>query len=565
MTTTPSTGKLNPTSKDYELPESAASAGTGSMNVSANTNESANVEIDSTESAITTDKAQSIHHEALTLMQGTESGMDRFFGQSYSCPVVARTASQSLIDSFDDKGLWLSSLVQPRHLVSELRQQCALLTSLVVTQWVRQGETHKLKTLGEALLAEPASAITHDSGQIMVMLADLLGILRPQTAQRLLEASRPHLKDSRDLSLMRQAQQWVDLGSLLESTSTDERIFWNRRLREPRVDWDWESADARMALQKLGRLLPETGADLGLIQHTVPGCWWDLLREQRSAGTRTLTGPASSSTPTAFLDSKQRGSFTIGLLLGTLGMACVGWLYVGSLPETVSSVSLEQPPALPPARPEVAVVGPVALAEPPAVKEPPAPPIRDSLRQLKAVLKISPEMIAPASLPMPETASPPTNTAESATATKSTLDGKTSGNSDPKALSREKERLAFAQKHPEVKRIFSLTRGSTLREDDGLVQGASSVAPLGSQLHLDLLRMLILDPPEHAEMRRAATRIALRSLPPADVISLFDLCLYSGSPNEMEIKQCLSLLLELPPDGLTEEQIKRLKIMAAGS
>jgi hypothetical protein len=33
----------------------------------------------------------------------------------------------------------------------------------------------------------------------------------------------------------------------------------------------------------------------------------------------------------------------------------------------------------------------------------------------------------------------------------------------------------------------------------------------------------------------------------------------------MEIKQCLSLLLELPPEGLTEEQIKRLKIMAAGS
>ncbi len=562
MTNNPSADEDNPTIKDYKLTGSASLAETASTHVSANISESANVENDRNESAIITDKAQSIQHEALTLMKGTESGMDRFFGQSYSCPVVARSASQSLIDSFDDKGLWLSSLVQPRHLVSELRQRCALLTSLVVTQWVRQGETHKLKTLGEALLAEPATAITHDSGQIMVMLADLLGILRPQTAQRLLEASRPHLKDSRDLSLMRQAQQWVDLGGLLESTSTDERIFWNRRLREPRGDWDWESADARMALQKLGRLLPETGADLGLIQHTVPGCWWDLWREQRSAGVRSLSGTASSPSPTSLFGSRQRGSFTIGLLLGTLGMACVGWLYVGSLPETDATSPTEQ---LPRAQPEVAAVEAAAQVEPPAINEPPAPPIRDSLRQLKAVLKIAPEMIAPASLPMPETASPPTNTAESATATKSTLDGKTSGNSDPKALSREKERLAFAQKHPEVKRIFSLTRGSTLREDDGLVQGASSVAPLGSQLHMDLLRMLILDPPEHAEMRRAATRIALRSLPTADVISLFDLCLYAGSPNEMEIKQCLSLLLELSPEGLTEEQIKRLKIMAAGS
>ena len=84
MTNTPSADKDNPTSRDYELTGSASSAGHASTHVSANISESANVEIDTAESAITTDKVQSFQHEALTLMKGTESGMDRFFGQSYS-------------------------------------------------------------------------------------------------------------------------------------------------------------------------------------------------------------------------------------------------------------------------------------------------------------------------------------------------------------------------------------------------------------------------------------------------------------------------------------------------
>ncbi len=95
------------------------------------------------------------------------------------------------------------------------------------------------------------------------------------------------------------------------------------------------------------------------------------------------------------------------------------------------------------------------------------------------------------------------------------------------------------------------------------MQGKSSVAPYGSQLHQDLLRMLILDPPEQAEMRLTSTKLALRSLPTPEIISLFDLCLYPDSPNEIEVKQCVSLLLDLPSDNMTEAQRKQLQAMAS--
>jgi hypothetical protein len=132
-----------------------------------------------------------------------------------------------------------------------------------------------------------------------------------------------------------------------------------------------------------------------------------------------------------------------------------------------------------------------------------------------------------------------------------------------KEIIREKERLTFAAEHPEVKRLHSLVKGSSLRENDSIMQGRSSVAPSGSPIHQNLLHLLILDPPNQADMRLAATKFALRRLPVSELVSLFDICLYSGSPNELEVRQCASLLLELPGDRITENERKLLSTMVA--
>jgi hypothetical protein len=68
--------------------------------------------------------------EKLPLISDSEPNIERFIEQSYTSPTSARMASQSLIETFDDKGLWLASLVQPAHLAAELRQQCSELSSL---------------------------------------------------------------------------------------------------------------------------------------------------------------------------------------------------------------------------------------------------------------------------------------------------------------------------------------------------------------------------------------------------------------------------------------------------
>ncbi|MEQ1749677.1 MAG: hypothetical protein ABL974_09665 [Prosthecobacter sp.] len=503
--------------------------------------------------------------EALPEQESREVSMTQFFDQSYSNPEVARSASASLIDTFDDNGLWLSGLIQSEHLVIELRQQCSLLTKLVVNQWVRQGETHKLKTLGEALLNEEPSEVTHESTRIMSQLAGILGILRPQTAQRLLKKSCPQLVSNSDLALVHEAQQWVDVGHRLEKTSTDERVFWNRRLREPNGDWDWDSPDARSALKRLNQVLPRDGSEMKLIQRTVPGSWWDLWLEQQPPVTNTVSSDTPMPLATENKAATRRiGSFTLGLVLGVLGMACAGWFAYGSLLNADSITSVDQSnlqSSKEPTQP---------MTDISVVNEPQAPPIRESLSELRAVLKMTPETAVSASLPkaVAEPVSKPTiamhvpvQTAQPNIEKAPTI--RSAKQPQAKEIVREKERLNYVAKHPEVKRLHSLVKGSSLRENESIMQGRSSVAPSGSPIHQNLLHLLILDPPDQADMRLAATKFALRRLPTSELVSLFDTCLYSGSPNELEVRQCASLLLELPGDRITENERKLLSTLVS--
>ncbi len=465
-----------------------------------------------------------------------ESGLEQFFEMSFTTPEATKAAVSSLIESFDDKGLWLSTLVQPAQLTAELRQGCADLTTLVLTQWVRQGETHKLKQLGDALLAEEPKWQTHEGARIMAVVAGLLGILRPVLAQRLLAAAAPKLTDASDTTLMRDARQWVDAGSLLEGCVPEERVFWNRRLREPAGDWHWDTAEARMALGHLARKRPSEDANLHLFQNTVPGCWWDLWRDPEAAAATTKTVPAPV--------RKSRGGFGLGLLLGVAASASLAWLGYTNLPEAkvkevpvyvtqVVEKKVEVEKLVPAPAPAA-----LALEE----EKEPAPPIRESLRKLQSLLKRAPS-------PMARSTSAPT-TPLLVVASSQRGPGAEPPAAEARGLTkleaRKKAALDFASQHPDVARLVRLVKDGSYRENEQLIHGGSSVATMGSPAHRQMIQWLILDPPERADSRQVVTKIALRVIPAVEAIPLFDLCYYEGSPNQIEIKECCQLLLELP-------------------
>lgn len=473
--------------------------------------------------------------EDLPLMGGAESSIERFIVQSFTSPAAARMASQSLVETFDDKGLWLASLIQPAHLAAELRQQCSILSTLVIMQWVRQGETQKLKVLSETLLAEPPAGRTHESACVMTVLAGLLGILRPSTAQKLVNGATPYLSDLEDSGLLRDARQWVEAGRILEASQPEERVFWNRHLREPGNDWDWDSAEARQALRHLAGMLPREGDILQLFQSAVPGCWWDLWRASPPpAGVGYAALPAPPTT------GAKKSRFTLGLVLGMAAATMIGWAALTFLPEYLgmpgfgSSLSASIP----------ARTAPELAAE--EEDAPPAPPIRESLRQLQTILRrASPIAVSTAS-----TASTGGTQVQPAASPKAPETAPASSQTKPEL--RASTLARYAAEHEDARRLVSLVKKSSYRENATLIQGGNSVAPKGSPTYQGMIQWLILDPPELADVRLAVTKLALHSLPVEDTIRLFDLCFYPGSPNEIEIKQCANLLLELPDTSITE-------------
>ncbi|MBB5038090.1 hypothetical protein [Prosthecobacter dejongeii] len=466
---------------------------------------------------------------------GAEFGMTRFCEQSFINPDSARQGSQALLRAFDDSGLWLASLVQPAHLVAELRQQCCLLTRVVVTQWTRQGETHKLVRLAEALLEAQPPVLSHEAGQIMALMASLLGVLRPGQAPRWLESSRPLLRDSVDPHLLKEAAQWVSVGQLLASVPQEDRHFWNRRLREPEDDWEWDSHEALEALQRLIPLLPAQHETLPLFQAVIPRCWWALWRSQQ-----TVTVPVSA--PQKVVGARSLSTFGLGLVSGVGCMMLAGWwiLYRLPLPEWVYFAESQQAVAEISTKP----------ALPPAVSSPPVFSFHAVEPQVKPLITSSEEAVGKESNPVkiasvkrPE--APATSTIVH------------------KAMSSAMQsRLAVAAKiasaMPDLSRLHSLVKSGSLREATPHVQGRTMVASQGSRQHRALLRWLMLDPPLNSEVRELVGKTAVRTLDSKEMYETLRLCLHEDSPNLLEARECASLLLALRAEGLNETERQML-------
>lgn len=486
--------------------------------------------------------------------------MDRFCEQAFGSPESAKVGSQALLSAFNDSGLWLANLVQPQHLVAELRQHCCSLTRVVTTQWTHQGETLKMVRLAEALETAQPPVLTHEAGQIMALLASLLGILRPAANQapRWLQLSRPLLKDSVDPHLLAEAAKWVAVGQLLAPLPLEERLFWNRRLRDPLDDWEWESSEALAALRKLREILPAEHSALPVFQAALPPCWWQVWRESAAA-----TAPRSTG-------SKTLPTFLLGI---ATGIACMmiagGWvLYRLPLPEWVYFQSAQADVA-------AAVLPPVAGAPPlppPAATEP-EPPVFDfrpvdELPAATATAAASPAPARPA--PAVATVLPPAEPAPAAPLPVATIKRPTPVVEKPAApqpLSPAmKNRLAEAARLTQgmegLERLHNLVKNGSLREATPLVQGRSSVAAQGSHEHRLLLRCLLLDPPRQAEVQALVSKTAVRTVPYEDLCNTLILCLHSGSPNLAAAQECSELLLAISGDGLPEAERQKLTAAA---
>ena len=397
------------------------------------------------------------------------------------------------------------------HVLTEIKSGAGELSLRIVGAWAREGQVHRLAKLADELLRQAESSTPSAKAlDLMVEVAYFLGMVRPARASRLLEAvqTTDQWQSAKLESQLAEAQKWTQAGLLLEPCGMLERVLWNNRLRNPEMDWNWETPDARMALERLQNVLPGAPeAVLDLYRTAVPECWWDLfertcLNEERSA-TRKAALPAPKTSTSRW----KRGLRAAVLLV--MGAALGGALTVCGI--ALRLVDLKPLESLQPQAEALAQI---------------ASTVSQSLPRTEAAPKAAPPAPAP-------------------------------------VLSwRDQEKAAIQAEFPALERLHRTLATGTLKEATPILRGSSSIASLNSPGYRALLRWAMVEPPADAEVRRAVIRLFALTPPFSKVLPVLEKAAREGEPYHDEMKEMAGILLTAGQGASNADQVERLRLIA---
>jgi hypothetical protein len=404
------------------------------------------------------------------------------------------------------------------QVLAEIKSGNDRLGHRVVAAWAKDGQVHRLAKLADELLnhaeAQAPSPATLD---LMVQLAFFLGIVRPARANRLTETVQKtaQWQSAHHETTLSEALTWTQAGLLLEPCGMNERVLWNNRLRNPEMDWNWETPEARLALERLQTLLPGAPEPvLDLYRTAVPDCWWDLfertcLNEDRPSQKIAALTPSPAHASSRWASGLRAAALiTLGILLGG---ALTTWGIALRIVDLSALGGMQTP---------------VRLSEHVA-NLPPLPP------------------------PPPATTPTPTQTA-----------APVASEAVPQPSWRAQEIAAIQSEFPALERLQRTLATGTLKEAEPILRGGSSIASLRSPSYKALLRWSMVDPPADPEVRRAVIRLFALMPPFKEALPVLEKAAHQGEPYHAEMKEMASILLTANPAPMSADQVERLRRIA---
>lgn len=408
-------------------------------------------------------------------------------------------------------------------LIAEWSLGEASVSDRLVAAWIESSDIHRLAKLADQLVAfaesnSPANSVL----KLMTITAALLGIMRPQRARRLLQQVQLHHADVPDLcELLAEAERWTLAGLLLTETEPNHRVFWNNRLRNPNVDWNWETNESRDALRVLSPDVATAPHSVrSLFQAVIPNFWWELFADQKQPPLAPAESQPASNQP---VTTGAVGSLVVGSLIGgVVGTVITFFWFTGLIPQLLSQSGVQLP--IPSLAPLSKMPEPASLA---------APRPSATARPLGAAIPV----------PSSELSAAP---------------GLSSW--------RVQEIEAIRQDFPAIERLHLTLRNGTLDQALPILRGSSSIAETHTPSYQALLKWAVLDPPTQPDVRRAVIRLFGLTLPTQQSFNLMERLAAPSEPHAAEFKQMASIMLTAGGATLAETEIRQLsRIVERGS
>lgn len=154
------------------------------------------------------------------------------------------------------------------------------LPHLVISAWQEADDRGRLVQFSRALLENARMLATPDGAILLARVGVLTGLEQPEMASTLANAAYPHLPVDARNHLMEQLEQEAALGKIFAEVSPSMKPFWFRRIREGGDTVDWNSAEARNAVNDIVERNRYVWEGWQIVRRLMPEHTWTIVESR---------------------------------------------------------------------------------------------------------------------------------------------------------------------------------------------------------------------------------------------------------------------------------------------
>jgi hypothetical protein len=163
------------------------------------------------------------------------------------------------------------------------------LPHLVVSAWQEADDRGRLVLFSRALLENVQKLGTPDGAVLLARVGMLTGLEQPEMASTLANAAYPYLPVDARQHLMEQLEQEAALGKIFAEVSPSMKPFWFQRVRQGGEGFDWNSPEARKALNDVIDRNRYSWQGWGIVKHLLPPANWALVEHRLNNQVQQVT------------------------------------------------------------------------------------------------------------------------------------------------------------------------------------------------------------------------------------------------------------------------------------